>query len=100
MPSQGHLDVAATQTHTQSKGALNPRKEMLLVGVAVIPSIIPCKNLGRNTEKSLSDCDTDVLKNYKCSQTQRLEPGQTADFMDLQTVEAFWNGEPSQQFIN
>lgn len=58
------------------------RKDKLLVGVAAVPSIIPCKNFGRNTEKSLSDCDTDVLKNYHCSQTRRLESGQTDNFMD------------------
>lgn len=58
------------------------RKDKLLVGVAAVPSIIPCKNFGWNTEKSLSDCDTDVLKNYHCSQTRRLESSQTDNFMD------------------
>lgn len=78
-------DVMAGQQWARGcnlKPTQHMRKDELLVGVAAVPSIIPCKNFGWNTEKSLSDSDTDVLKNYHCSQTRRLESGQTDNFMD------------------
>lgn len=80
MLSQGHLDALQLKPARSIKG-LYPWKDRLLV-LQSFSSLSLCKNLGRNRENSLSGCGTDVLKNYKCSQTQRLEPGQTDNFMD------------------